>query len=118
MDRRRTLERRRRRVARSSGGHRLPQSLAHHLRPAKPVHGTGRKLARPGAFSSAPAVWRVEMTALDRALGAFFGLALGDALGMPTQSLSRAEISARFGAITDLPDARPHPPTSPKPPQP
>ena len=33
------------------------------------------------------------MTALNRALGAFYGLALGDALGMPTQSLSRAEMS-------------------------
>ena len=37
------------------------------------------------------------MTTLNRALGAFYGLALGDALGMPTQSLSRAEIKARFG---------------------
>ena len=29
------------------------------------------------------------MTRENRALGAFYGLALGDALGMPTQSLSR-----------------------------
>ena len=50
------------------------------------------------------------MTALNRALGAFYGLALGDALGMPTQSLSRAEIKARFGAITDLQDAGPDQP--------
>jgi ADP-ribosylglycohydrolase len=42
---------------------------------------------------------------LDRALGAFYGLALGDALGMPTQSLSRAQIKHRFGAITALEDA-------------
>lgn len=34
-----------------------------------------------------------------RALGALYGLALGDALGMPTQSLSRAEIVARYGAV-------------------
>jgi ADP-ribosylglycohydrolase len=47
------------------------------------------------------------MTALNHALGAFYGLALGDALGMPTQSLSRAEIEARFGVITDLQDAGP-----------
>jgi ADP-ribosylglycohydrolase len=50
------------------------------------------------------------MTALNRALGAFYGLALGDALGMPTQSLSRAEIQARFGDITRLEDAGPHQP--------
>ncbi|MFH0020902.1 ADP-ribosylglycohydrolase family protein [Pseudomonas fluorescens] len=47
------------------------------------------------------------MTALNRALGAFYGLALGDALGMPTQSLSRETIQARFGQITDLQDAGP-----------
>ncbi len=34
-----------------------------------------------------------------RALGALYGLAIGDALGMPTQSLSRAEIVARYGAL-------------------
>jgi len=34
-----------------------------------------------------------------RALGALCGLALGDALGMPTQSLPRAEIVARYGAV-------------------
>lgn len=38
----------------------------------------------------------------DRALGAFYGLALGDALGMPTQSLNRAQIQARFGRIQTL----------------
>jgi ADP-ribosylglycohydrolase len=37
------------------------------------------------------------MTALNRALGAFYGLALGDALGMPTQSLNR-ERSRRASA--------------------
>ncbi len=46
------------------------------------------------------------MTALidtrDRALGAFYGLALGDALGMPTQSLSREQIRQRFDRITEL----------------
>ncbi len=39
------------------------------------------------------------MTALDRACGALLGLAIGDALGMPTQSFSRAEIERRFGRI-------------------
>ncbi|MEX6664400.1 ADP-ribosylglycohydrolase family protein [Pseudomonas sp. W2-17] len=46
------------------------------------------------------------MTALidtrDRGLGAFYGLALGDALGMPTQSLSREQIRQRFDRITTL----------------
>jgi ADP-ribosylglycohydrolase len=41
----------------------------------------------------------------DRALGAFYGLALGDALGMPTQSMSRAEIARRYGRIAGLRDA-------------
>jgi ADP-ribosylglycohydrolase len=34
-----------------------------------------------------------------RALGALYGLAVGDALGMPTQSLPRAEIVARYGPL-------------------
>ncbi len=34
-----------------------------------------------------------------RALGALYGLAIGDALGMPTQSLPRAEIVARYGSL-------------------
>lgn len=36
----------------------------------------------------------------DRALGALYGLALGDALGMPTQIMSRQAITARFGRVT------------------
>lgn len=38
----------------------------------------------------------------DRALGALLGGALGDALGMPTQNLSREEISRDFGTIMDF----------------
>jgi len=38
----------------------------------------------------------------DRALGALLGGALGDALGMPTQTLSRAEIQATYGVIEDF----------------
>ncbi|UYM04420.1 ADP-ribosylglycohydrolase family protein [Solicola gregarius] len=37
----------------------------------------------------------------DRALGAMYGLAVGDALGMPTQSFSRAQIRNRYGARVD-----------------
>ena len=39
------------------------------------------------------------MTALDHALGALYGLAIGDALGMPTQLMSRAAIASRYGRI-------------------
>jgi ADP-ribosylglycohydrolase len=38
---------------------------------------------------------------IDRAVGALYGLALGDALGMPTQSLPRAEIVARYGPLLE-----------------
>lgn len=41
----------------------------------------------------------------DRARGALVGLALGDALGMPTQSMSREEILDAYGPITGLVDA-------------
>jgi ADP-ribosylglycohydrolase len=36
-----------------------------------------------------------------RARGALFGLAIGDALGMPTESLPRAEIIRRYGSVID-----------------
>ncbi|MCS5494174.1 ADP-ribosylglycohydrolase family protein [Curtobacterium flaccumfaciens] len=44
----------------------------------------------------------------DHALAALTGLAIGDALGMPTQSMSRAQILADHGAITGFVDAGPH----------
>ena len=53
------------------------------------------------------------MTPHNRALGAFYGLALGDALGMPTQSLSREQVQQRFGAITGLEDADADQPIAP-----
>ena len=37
---------------------------------------------------------------LERAEGALIGLAIGDALGMPTQQLSRQAVAQRWGAIT------------------
>lgn len=42
------------------------------------------------------------MSSRDRALGAFYGLALGDAFGMPTQSMSRVEIGKRYGPVRTL----------------
>lgn len=53
------------------------------------------------------------MTPHARALGAFYGLALGDALGMPTQSLSREQVKARFGEITALQGAAADQPIAP-----
>jgi ADP-ribosylglycohydrolase len=46
-----------------------------------------------------------------RALGALYGLAIGDALGMPTQSLSRPDIVARYGGL--LGGFEPGPPDHP-----
>lgn len=39
--------------------------------------------------------------AQDRAAGALYGLAIGDALGMPAESLSRAQVAARYGPLLD-----------------
>ena len=49
-----------------------------------------------------PAPSAPEHRRADRALGALVGGALGDALGMPTQTLSPAEIKATYGAVTDF----------------
>ncbi len=51
-------------------------------------------------------------TMLDRALGALYGAALGDALGMPTQTLSPGEIGKTYGEITDFVDPVPGHPVS------
>ncbi len=40
-------------------------------------------------------------SAQDRAAGALYGLAIGDALGMPTESMPRAAIVARYGPLLD-----------------
>jgi ADP-ribosylglycohydrolase len=48
-------------------------------------------------FSSAPQ--KPASPLADRALGAVVGGALGDALGMPTQTLSPAEIRAAYGSV-------------------
>ncbi len=41
----------------------------------------------------------------DRALGSFLGLAIGDALGMPTQCFSRELIHERYGVLTGFEQA-------------
>src|SRR6201997_3702449 len=51
------------------------------------------------------------MTPASRARGALYGLAIGDALGMPTQMLSRPEIVARWGPM--LSGFEPAPPGHP-----
>jgi ADP-ribosylglycohydrolase len=48
---------------------------------------------------------------ISRARGALYGLAIGDALGMPTQMLSRREIRDRWGEM--LPGFEPAPPGHP-----
>ncbi len=54
-----------------------------------------------------------RVTTRDRALGALYGLAIGDALGMPTQSLSRAGIAARYGVVDRLLPGAPDQPIAP-----
>jgi len=54
-----------------------------------------------------------EPLARERALGALTGLALGDALGMPTQSMSPARIRRCYGEITGLRDAVAEQPIAP-----
>jgi ADP-ribosylglycohydrolase len=51
------------------------------------------------------------MTSSSRARGALYGLAIGDALGMPTQLMSRREITKRWGGL--LPGFEPAPPGHP-----
>ena len=41
----------------------------------------------------------------ERALGTLTGLALGDALGMPTQSMSPEQIRRHYGTCTAIADA-------------
>lgn len=48
-------------------------------------------------------------SAADRAYGALLGLALGDALGMPTQGLSRRTIAARNGVLDGFVAAQDNP---------
>jgi ADP-ribosylglycohydrolase len=51
------------------------------------------------------------VSAADHARGALYGLAIGDALGMPTQLLSRQQITARWGPL--LTGFEPAPPGHP-----
>jgi ADP-ribosylglycohydrolase len=53
----------------------------------------------------------VSSSAWGRALGALYGLAIGDALGMPTQSFPRAEVVRRHGSV--LSGFEPGPPDQP-----
>jgi ADP-ribosylglycohydrolase len=44
-------------------------------------------------------------SASERGLGALYGLAIGDALGMPTQLMSHEEVTAKFGILDDFREA-------------
>lgn len=48
---------------------------------------------------------RTALTNTERAVGALVGLAAGDALGMPTQSMSPEQIRSEYGLITGFSDA-------------
>jgi ADP-ribosylglycohydrolase len=61
------------------------------------------------SLSSAPSESSAQET--DRARGALYGLAIGDALGMPTQLLSRPQIQRRWGPL--LSGFEPAPPAHP-----
>ncbi|MDF0528763.1 ADP-ribosylglycohydrolase family protein [Tsukamurella sp. 8F] len=50
---------------------------------------------------------------MTRAHNALIGLAVGDALGMPTQNMSRHAIAVRYGRIDGLRDAAPEQPIAP-----
>ncbi|WP_243794335.1 ADP-ribosylglycohydrolase family protein [Saccharopolyspora gloriosae] len=51
--------------------------------------------------------------AFERAYGALVGLAIGDALGMPTQSMPRERIRERYGRISDFVDGAADQPIAP-----
>lgn len=55
----------------------------------------------------------IEDPARERAIAALVGLALGDALGMPTQAMPPAWIESEYGRITGLVDASPAQPYAP-----
>ena len=74
----------------------------------RPCPGGGGARNRAGGYG-VPMIRQTDAAGrLDRALGAFYGLALGDALGMPTQDLSRDRIIADYGTIEGFRDAGPH----------
>ena len=43
-----------------------------------------------------------KLAEVDRARATLYGLALGDALGMPSQTLSKQDIWRRYGVIDDF----------------
>lgn len=53
------------------------------------------------------------LTRTERAVGALVGLAAGDALGMPTQSMSPEQIRSEYGSITGFRDASASQPYAP-----
>lgn len=59
-------------------------------------------------MSLAPSTGPATEVTRRRAQGALYGLALGDALGMPTQDLTREQIRADHGTIDRLLPAGPH----------
>ena len=56
-------------------------------------------LERPSARRSAPMGWA---RLFDQALGAYLGLAVGDALGATVEFLTPREIAAQYGVLKDI----------------
>ena len=69
--------------------------------------------ARPSRAAGPAGDARPPADAVDRAAGALLGLACGDALGMPVQSVPAAEVARRHGAITGFEPGPPDQPISP-----
>ena len=76
-------------------------------------HGSIRDFARNASHDSVDV--RTRNATYDHALGALLGLAIGDALGMPTQSMSHEQIGLEYGPtpIRSFVDASPNQPIAP-----
>src|ERR1700754_3961299 len=98
------------RAAGARAGRAVPAGQAAEPRRGGRVRRARAESARPGPVPAAPGVRRRRGVIVDRAIGALTGLAIGDALGMPTQALSRGAIAARYGR---RPGSRPGPPDQP-----
>ena len=79
------------------------QTMADKRNPAEPDAGSweaGRKMTDKGLMQD-----RTSLMEIDRAKGILFGLAIGDALGFPTEFMTLSSIKKKYGqsGITDLP---------------
>jgi ADP-ribosylglycohydrolase len=106
----------------AGGRTRKAKAVAGNGDPARGAKGElGNGSARLEAAPAEPRAKRANRRQLkaaqdsraDRAHGALAGLALGDALGMPTQSMPRDQIAKEFGRVAELRDAPDNQPIAP-----